>query len=215
MNAPVNHSKPHPHGNALVHRFVWASIGSNTHLSAPKSFEEHFQELLEYKAKHGHCAVPNFKGLPKEDRELKNLSNWVTKQRRLYIEFHKHDASKPRPKTMMTQEQMDQLNSIGFVWNATTQTPWEDYINMLLDFREREGHCKVPQQYAENPQLGAWVHRMRKAYRDKNNGAAIRSLTDERIAQLEALGFVWKTKATPMPRAKRVESPVEPEYHWM
>ena len=59
-------------------------------------------------------------------------------------------------------------------------------MNKLQQFKDREGHCKVPKSHKEDGYgLGGWVnsHRARK---DK--------LSPERIKELDALDFVWNIR---------------------
>ena len=135
---------------------------------------------------------------------MRKLANWVCRQRRKYIamnEFimkHMNNPNPPpRPRFMMTDEEAQRLTDLGMIWDLHEgKMTFDDYFEMLLEYRAREGHVKVPQADGD---LGGWVHRMRGLYRLKTAGVPTkqRTLTDERIAQLESIGFVWKTKKTP------------------
>jgi superfamily II DNA or RNA helicase len=60
---------------------------------------------------------------------------------------------------------------------------WDENYGMLLAFREREGHCRVPARHIENQfKLGNWVvaQRVKKEL-----------LTDDRILLLDQIGFIW------------------------
>jgi superfamily II DNA or RNA helicase len=60
---------------------------------------------------------------------------------------------------------------------------WDRWFGLLQNFREREGHCRVPQGYKENGLgLGTWISKQRY---QKNR------LTSERAQRLESLGFSW------------------------
>jgi len=66
---------------------------------------------------------------------------------------------------------------------------WKDYIKDLKAFKEKHGHCKVPQKF---PRLGQWVHHVRCAQKAIQQGKPYSlKLTPERITELESLGFVW------------------------
>ena len=54
----------------------------------------------------------------------------------------------------------------------------------LKRFREEHGHCNVPQRYFKNPSLGAWVSQKRNDFKKGD-------LSEDRIARLEEIGFVW------------------------
>ena len=60
---------------------------------------------------------------------------------------------------------------------------WEDGFSKLLEFKEREGHCRVPQRYKlDEFSLGAWV----PAQRETKD-----SMSSERRQRLDDIGFVW------------------------
>jgi len=58
---------------------------------------------------------------------------------------------------------------------------WDESFAALLVYKEANGHCDVG---TESGSLGKWVSRQRGAYK-KNQ------LPEERIARLDAIGFVW------------------------
>ena len=74
------------------------------------------------------------------------------------------------------------LDEIGFVWQL--QEDWTTRYNDLIAFKQRHGHWFVPAQYKENKSLGFWVHNLRQGYK---NG----KLSDERVALLNEIGFIW------------------------
>ena len=52
-----------------------------------------------------------------------------------------------------------------------------------IEFKEREGHCRVPQRYKlDEFSLGAWV----RAQRETKD-----SMSSERRQRLDDIGFVW------------------------
>jgi cell division protein FtsB len=66
---------------------------------------------------------------------------------------------------------------------------WKEYIKDLKEFKEKHGHCKVPQKF---PRLGQWVHHVRCAQKALQQGKPYSlKLTPDRIQELEAIGFVW------------------------
>jgi hypothetical protein len=78
------------------------------------------------------------------------------------------------------------LDALRFEWDPIT-ADWEALFQALVVFKENQGHCRVPQRWSENPQLGTWVGYQRKAFRKGK-------LSEERVARLEALGFEWDRK---------------------
>jgi hypothetical protein len=68
----------------------------------------------------------------------------------------------------------------------------------LKDYRKAVGHVNVPARFDRNPELGVWVGTQRTQYRlytkAKESGEAAlgtSSMNEDRIAQLEEIGFVW------------------------
>ncbi len=61
---------------------------------------------------------------------------------------------------------------------------WEALFQALVAFKENQGHCGVPRRWGEHPELANWVNTQRQAFRGGK-------LSEERVARLEALGFLW------------------------
>jgi hypothetical protein len=134
-------------------------IGSN--------WDEHFGELLAFKARHGHCIVPT------EWPETPRLGAWVITQRYSTL--------------TLLPERRERLNALGFVWDVST-AQWDEGFSALQSFHQREGHCRVPAAHHEQDYpLGAWVNTQRYA---------TLTLLPERQQRLNALGFEWSIQAT-------------------
>ena len=128
-----------------------------------EAWEEGFSKLQQFKESEGHCRVPNVFKL-----DGYNLGNWVGGQR--------------RRQNKMSSERKKRLDDIGFIWDAIAEA-WEEGFSKLLQFKETEGHCRVPHGYKlEGFKLGNWV----RARRDKHQ-----SLSSERKQRLDEIGFVW------------------------
>ena len=139
-----------------------------------------FEKLVQFQAEHGHCGVP-------QNYSVDNvkLGKWVSHQR---SEYQNHLAGKYSP---MTQERIDQLNSVGFDW-GTTVIGWDGHFEKLVQFKEVHGHCQVPQKYSvDDVNLGNWVSHQRSEYKSFKDGKDS-PMTQERIDALEKIGFVWK-----------------------
>lgn len=61
---------------------------------------------------------------------------------------------------------------------------WEERFGELKAFKERFGHCRVPEGWEENKQFATWVAVQRT--RRKQN-----KLSQDRIARLDSIEFVW------------------------
>jgi len=119
--------------------------------------------LTMYKKRLGHCNVPrSYLANP-------SLSVWVNEQRARFRN------------TELPSELVRRLESLGFDWNPKA-SQWEIMFAALSAFEGKNGHCRVPRGYSDNPSLGDWVNNQRAACR-KNE------LTPDQAQRLEALGF--------------------------
>ena len=88
--------------------------------------------LVKYKDREGHCNVPDNH---KEDGE--KLGAWLGKQRQA------------KKKDKLNADQIKRLDEIGVVWDVLIQQ-WEKYYNLLVKYKDREGHCNVPRSHKED-----------------------------------------------------------------
>ena len=129
------------------------------------SWEEQFAALEAFKARVGHCNVPQ------DYPENPVLGRWLSMQR----VRHKKDT--------LSAERIAKLTELGVVWDRY-DTRWEEQFAALEAFKARVGHCNVPQDYPENPVLGRWLNMQRFRYKKG-------TLSAELIARLINLGVVW------------------------
>ena len=133
----------------------------------PDRWEEQFQELREFQAKHGHCSVPF--GHPG------GLDDWAAYQR------------SPQGKPQLTAHQVQQLDTLGFPWVGKTnfhKNRWQARFHELRKFKEKHGHCNVPHGHPGG--LGRWASHQRKAGKEEN-----RRCNPVRVKKLEELGYQW------------------------
>ena len=124
-----------------------------------------FSALTEFKRVHGHCNVPK--------RWSKNpkLGYWVVAQRQ------------EMKKGLLSEERIQLLNEIGFEWDL--QDPiWEEMFLALAEFIKIHGHCNVPGDWPENPQLSNWVSAQRRLWKEGQ-------LNQNHIRRLNKMGFEW------------------------
>ncbi len=127
------------------------------------SWDEWYGMFKAYKQREGHCLVPVRYG-----EQAFRLGSWVNRQRTY--------------KETMPPERRQRLEALGFVWDARI-AQWEEGRRLLERYRQREGHCRVPQNHREDGfQLGTWS-RVQRQNKDR--------MLPERLQRLEALGFVW------------------------
>ena len=106
----------------------------------------------------------------------RRLGAWIGTQRQDY---------RTRTNREFTQERIDLLNAIGMVWDVRA-FQWDLMCAELRRYRELYGSARVPQSYVtpEGRRLGIWLNGVRMDYKRGR-------LSEERRAQLEALGVVW------------------------
>jgi len=128
-------------------------------------WDERYGELKRYKDKHGHCNVS------RSWTESPRLSNWVHNQRSL------------GNRGQLSLERKARLDALGFNWEPYT-AQWEEGFQHLQAFVNECKHCGLSSNYicADGYRLGQWVAVQRTQEE---------SLTPERKARIDALGFIW------------------------
>ena len=127
---------------------------------------ERYGELVAYKEKLGHCDVPK-----RSVGRDKKLANWIVQQR-----VSRNDGT-------LSREKIDLLDRVGFKWQPYGHRWRENYL-ALIQFKERFGHCRVPQKWKENRKLATWVHTQR-------NRRKFGQLQADRVEALDRLAFDW------------------------
>ena len=167
----------------------------------------HFNRLAKYREVEGHCRVPYV--YPEDP----SLGTWVDTCRTQYWRRKNGRSSR------MTDKRIEMLEGLGFDWenpaeeggmdisdpnSSSLVTPeyamvssrsagrvtWEARFDELVAFKEKNGHCDVPNSYAQNKKLGSFVKKQREDYRKKMIGRKS-PMSDTRIQKLEGIGFNW------------------------
>lgn len=168
---------------------------SSTSASRFKPFHEekwsfHYQELVNFKKEKGDCLVPHtYPAKP-------HLARWVKRQRRQYKLRLEGNTN-----STMTEERINILNDIGFVWDSH-EVIWNERFSQLIAYKEKFGHCRVPSYCKECPQLASWVKCQRRQYKlfwEQGKGS---SMNLDRIKLLNSIGFIWEVH----PGRKRKEN---------
>ena len=82
----------------------------------------------------------------------------------------------------MSEDRRRRLHEFGFTWEPH-QAKWEEGLRCLKRYRDRFGHCRVPQDYNENGfPLGRWTGKQR---------ARKERLSSGQRGRLDDLGFIW------------------------
>ena len=158
------------------------------------SWNSHFCLLERFQQEHGHCNVPKI-----HIAEGGNLGEWVSSQRKAYPKFLEGSPSS------LTQERVDMLNKLGFVWYPS-ETTWNIKLALLCHFHKTYGHWRIPKNYIVNEiNLGAWLARQKIQFLRSKEGKQT-PLTEERLRKLEETGFrfdyEYSTISKSMPRSK-------------
>ena len=139
--------------------------------------------LQRYKSRHGDCNVP---ACWPEDP---SLTRWVSSQRRFKKALDRGD-----PFPQISAARVARLEALGFEWNFRLRVEdacWEAKLAKLAQYKRRHGDCIVPQRWAEDKQLGNWVHDQRARKKKLDKGEPSDGMTAARAVKLEALGFAW------------------------
>lgn len=81
---------------------------------------------------------------------------------------------------------LEQLQSSIFAQTVERLgSSWDEWYGLLVTFKLREGHCRVPALHLENEmKLGQWVSDQRKNYQKE-------TISNQRKKQLNEIGFIW------------------------
>ena len=141
---------------------------SQTDLRKRRTWGECFNKLRIFQQKFGHCNCPRSYD--------EKLGYWISAQR--------------RNQDKLSQERRDALISIGFQFEnqiIIDEREWEQKFERLKAFKAKNGHCKVPMNYKEDPALARFVCNLRT----RNSQGR---LSEEKRAMLESVGFVFRVK---------------------
>jgi hypothetical protein len=101
-----------------------------------------------------------------------------------------------QPKQILTEAEIKRLDDIGFEWEPSPNLKtFEDRCTELLEFKEENGHCRVPKTKSKDVKyysLGNWVGNMRSPYRAIQRGEKPkRNISEAEIKRLGDIGFEW------------------------
>lgn len=133
------------------------------------AWDKYYEMLLEYKRVNGNVDVP-----VAYSADGYSLGKWLS-----------HQRTDLRDK--LTEEQRKKLEEVGV--NLQREDPWEMRYSLAKDYFDRYGNLKIPVTY--KPMgicLNKWLNEQKQIYRGKRAG---KSLSQENIARLEAIGIRW------------------------
>ncbi|KAL3937784.1 MAG: hypothetical protein SGBAC_007182 [Bacillariaceae sp.] len=153
--------------------FCWDGTATTAKSRERQAEDKWWSRLEEFRAMH---ASDHKMSTPSMDRWLKQ-QQWLMQQR--------------AESTGVDETKLEALNAIDRNWwKSKWQLQWEERYQELLAYKEEHGNCCVPISYARNKRLATWVSNCRKQYRLLEDGEES-NMTQERIDQLKAIGFVW------------------------
>lgn len=152
-------------------------------ISHEQRWNDMYHRVAAFRAKHGHCRVPN------RFVEDSQLGFWVSAQRRQYKLMETTGAGA----SALTPERIRKLEEIDFQWSSTNphHTPWEIRYEELREFVKKYGHAEVPIRWKENPKLSHWVSKQRHDFKLKKTKKSSR-LSDDKVRKLNEVGFLWE-----------------------
>lgn len=134
-------------------------------------WREMYDRLKQYHAENGNSNVPYlYEG-------SRQLAAWVSHQRQ------------SKRGNILNEEQINLLDKLNFSWKMRERGSWEDRLAEVIAFKEKHGHCDIPLSITDPPKLGGFVNATRV---QRNKG----TLSAERIAKLDSVGFVWEGNIT-------------------
>jgi hypothetical protein len=139
--------------------------------SHQKAWDDMFHRVCQYKKIHGNVDIPAT--CPDEPE----LGRWVRVQRYLHTS-----------RGELAPNRYQRLDDLGFTW-IPSEERWDTMVEHLRAYKRNHGDCKVPWSYqtCDGANLGHWVFTVRGAHR----GTRDIELGQEKVAQLNALGFIW------------------------
>eukprot|EP00984_Skeletonema_dohrnii_P014666 scaffold6187_cov113-Skeletonema_dohrnii-CCMP3373.AAC.2 len=176
--------------------FVWDAVAH--------TWITRYEELCDFRQEHGHCVVPRSNG---------RLGAWVEKMRIEHKKYNtllsEEDPRNSKLKTILTQDRVQKLNDIDFVWNVR-EKQFEQNLGELRIYKEMNGH--IDPRFM-NGKLALWVRRMEREYRlylqatSEEEESAV--MSKERRLALESVGFCEEMFDEP-----RSRSTVKPRATW-
>jgi hypothetical protein len=154
------------------------------------TFDERFKDLMAFKAKFGHCNVPQKRS---SNNKYRSLGQWCSDIRRSYKAI-KEGGTAPARNNTLSKADMKRLENAGFEWNI--RNTFDQRFNDLMAFKAKFGHCNVPQTQSSNNKhrsLGLWCNDVRRSYKTIKEGGIPLSykLSKADMKRLENAGFEW------------------------
>ena len=144
-------------------------------------WQEMFHQYCQYSEETGRSHVSS------RNPAYRQLSAWVANQRQAF------------KRGTLSTERYQRLKQIGFVFSQNApykkkarftkeqEAKWNAMFQRLLDFKQKNGHCDVPEFDKNDYTFSFWVRNQRADY--------LANVMDEsRRQRLESIGFTWRVK---------------------
>jgi len=194
-------------GGIPVNLYCTESRAAKLHLDSPNPTKPRNSNLEPAPiGPRGIAAVPSF---PLHEVILSSDVSQVDALKQLFLGADGLQDYKPTPtvQSLPFLEEREYSSSTSVASSKTTRcdkkvrhgnrqmAQWHKRFQELVAFQAQHGHCVVPMQGYESPELSNWVKRQRCQYRRKMEGKR-HTLCDRRQRALEDLGFVWDFRST-------------------
>jgi len=167
------------------------------------SWEDRFQQLVEFGRVNRHFKIPNPAPDNGEGRaELQDPTSDVSEARRFFkyvqkIQTEYRALRRGVPSTMLTEERIKQLELIGFEFSAKVEkevpkVDWNTRIQQLEAFRTEMGHLRVDPNYDKYSNLGGWAVDTSEMHRRWQEGTDFLAPDMiQKFNQLTEMGFTF------------------------
>jgi len=170
-----HHSLSIPKSDPVFTKIMHDLVMNGIEEESDALWESYFEKLKDYKDRVGDCDVPVTD---------ETLGQWVELQRKLYAKFHTTTSPDTNDDANNVQQlnseryttRFNRLSSIGFEF---TTPLWDIRYNELLEYKAQHNNVTPPVDY---PKLGIWV---------LNQRFNLKGMSKERVAALDAVGFLW------------------------
>lgn len=138
-----------------------------------KGFSEMYELAKKYYEEHGDLLLPD-----KYEIDGKKVSSWISDKRKAY------------KKGTLTEEQIEQLEAIGMVWDAK-QHGWDTMYAQAKAYYEEHGNLSFSYNDKRYKKLSTWIQNKKSGY----YGKGYCRLTDEQVEQLKVIGVIQEDRA--------------------
>lgn len=126
----------------------------------------------------------------------KKLNGWLQRNRcrgSAYVDGNRHNLQGEALEKEEFQTKL--LERLHVKWALFRHKSYDDVLSELREFKDKYGHLKVRRLQEDFPLLGERVAKLRGEYDRYQRGEKVFNLTEARVAELNAMGFIWRIRA--------------------